>query len=76
MIPTYRRAPRTGAHVVGGLLPLVAHLGRVVLLVVGVAEHRAVVERHLRIERVHATIRREDQRVDLDEVRVALGVKT
>ena len=62
------------ALVVRGLLALVAHLRRVVLLVVGVTEHRVVVERHLRVERVHAPVRREDQRVDLAEVRVALGV--
>ena len=37
-------------------------------------EHRVVVERHLRVERVHPTVRGEDQRVDLGEVRVALGV--
>ena len=49
-------------------LPLVAHLRRVVLALVGVPERRVVVERHLGVERVHAAVGREDQRVDLDEV--------
>ena len=57
------------------LLARVAHLRRVVLDVVGVAEHRVVVERDLRVERVHAAVGREDQRVDLHEVGVAFGVR-
>ena len=59
---------------VRGLLALVAHLRRVVLLVVGMAEHGVVVERDLRVERMHLARRREDQRVDLDEVGVAVDV--
>ena len=43
-------------------------------LVVGVAEHRVVVEGDLGVERVHLAVGREDQRVDLDEVGVALDV--
>ncbi len=57
-------------------LARVAHLRRVVLLVLGVAEHRVVVERDLGVERVHTTVGREDERVDLDQVGVALGVRT
>ena len=56
------------------LLARVAHLRRVVLDVVGVTEHRVVVERDLRVERVHATVGCEDQWVDLDQVGVAFGV--
>ena len=62
------------ALVVGGLLALVADLGGLVLLVVGVAERRVAVERDLGVERVHLAGRLEDQRVDLDEVGVALDV--
>ena len=36
------------------------------------AETRVVVERHLRVERVHLPVGREDQRVDLHEVGVAV----
>ena len=59
---------------VRGLLALVPHLRRVVLLVVGMAEHRVAVERDLRVERVHLARGLEDQRVDLDEVGVAVDV--
>ena len=45
----------------------VAHLGDV-----RVAEERAVVDRDLRVERLHRSVRRDDQRVDLAEHRVGL----
>ena len=44
----------------------VAHLGDV-----GVPEERVVVDRELRVERAHLAVRRDDQRVDLAEHRVA-----
>ena len=67
--PTYCR-PFSWAN----CLARVAHLGGVVLGVVGVTEYRVVVEGDLGVERVHPAVGREDQRVDLDEVGVALGV--
>ena len=67
--PTYCR-PFSWA----GLLPLVAHLRGLVRLPVGVAEGGVVVERDLGVERVDLARRREDQRVDLDQVGVALDV--
>ena len=39
---------------------------------VGMAVERAVVDRELRVERLHHAVRRDDQRVDLGEHRVAL----
>jgi len=59
---------------VGGLLALVTRLGLVVLRVVLVAEDGVGVEGDLGIEHMHPALRREDQRVDLDEVGVAFGV--
>ena len=40
--------------------------------IVGVAEERAVVDGELRVERLHLTVRRDDQRVDLGQHRVGL----
>ena len=62
------------ALLVGELLARVAHLGGVVVGVVGVTEDRVVVERDLGVERVHAPVGREDQRVDLHQVGVAVDV--
>ena len=62
------------ALLVGRLLALVAHLGGLVLLVVGVAERRVAVERDLGVEGVDLAGGLQDQRVDLGEVGVALGV--
>ena len=45
-----------------------------VLLPLGVAEGRVVVEGDLGVERVHLAVGREDQRVDLGEVAVAFDV--
>ena len=39
---------------------------------VGMAEERVVVERHLRVERPHLALRRDDERVHLAEHRLAL----
>ena len=60
--------------VVGRALTRVAHLRGVVLLVLRMAEHRVVVERHLGVEGMDAPLGREDQRVDLDEVSVGVDV--
>ena len=62
------------ALVVGRRLALVALLGGVVLLVLGVAEHGVAVEGDLGVEGVHPAVGREDERVDLDQVGVALDV--
>ena len=59
---------------VGRGLALVAVLDLVVLRVVRVTEDRVVVERDLGVERLHLAVLREDQRVDLGEVAVGLGV--
>ena len=61
------------ALVVGRLLALVAHLGGLVLVPL-VAEVGVVVEGDLGVEGVHLAGRLEDQRVDLGQVGVALGV--
>ncbi len=58
----------------GLLLPLVADLRGVVLLVVRVAELAVAVEGHLGVEGVDLAVGREDERVDLDEIGVALDV--
>ena len=68
--PTYCR-PFSCGH----LLALVAHLGEASELVpLGVTELGVVVEGDLGVEGVHLAGRLEDQRVDLGEVAVALGV--
>jgi hypothetical protein len=54
----------------GGLRIWVA----VVVSPLRVAELGVVVERDLRVERMHPTVGGQDQRVDLDEVGVALDV--
>ena len=58
----------------GELLALVELLGRGVLVPLGMAERGVAVEAHLGVERVHTAVGREDQRVDLGEVAVALDV--
>ena len=44
------------------------------LVPLGMAERGVVVERHLGVERVHLALGREDERVDLDQIGVALDV--
>ena len=61
------------ALLVGGLLALVAHLGGLVVVPL-VAELGVVVERDLGVEGVDPTVGGQDQRVDLDQVGVAVDV--
>ena len=57
----------------GQLLALVELLGGPVLVPLRVAERGVVVEADLGVEGVHLAVGREDQRVDLGQVAVALG---
>ena len=62
------------ALLVGQLLPLVEHLGAAELVPLGMAEGGVVVEADLGVEGVDLALGREDQRVDLGQVAVALDV--
>ena len=64
------------ALLAGQLLALVEHLGGLELLPLGVAELGVVVEAHLGVEGVDPPVGREDQRVDLGQVAVALDVSS
>ena len=61
------------ALLVGQLLAFVEHLGAGELVPLGVAEGGVVVEGHLGVEGVDLALGREDERVDLGQVAVALG---
>ena len=76
MMPTRAvEADVVEALLAGEPLAVVELLGRGVLLPLGMAERGVLVERHLGVERVHLAIGRQDQRVDLDEIGVAVDVR-
>ena len=75
MMPTVAvEADVLQALLVGRLLPLVAHLGGLVLVPLGWRKAALSSRRDLGVEGVDPAVGREDQRVDLDQVGVALDV--
>ena len=74
MMPTEPSRPMyCRSFSLGQPLALVELLGGPVLVPLRMAERGVVVEAHLGVERVHLAVGREDERVDLGQVAVALG---
>ena len=74
MMPTEPSRPMYCRSLSRARRSVVELLGRLELLPLGMAELGVAVEAHLGVERVDLALRLEDQRVDLGEVAVALGV--